>query len=214
MMRSVLSLAIARSDQSTSAAERGRMSATLLPAGMMAEALPAVERAAVTCRHLESYKARALPLLKDPQRTDTNREWMSPLRNKAVFHHDREVSVGGLQLLKAAVPQTMVSSTSPMLLDMYYPLADVAAIMYMIQNSDATDRPWPSYPAPSRPLRTTQYGFVKPSMPLSATQWWNSKSVRERSARLRANVRCTCQRSFGSSLRSHFICSFASELGR
>ena len=28
------------------------------------------------------------------------------------------------------------------------------------------------------------------------------------------NVRCTCQRSFGSSLRSHFMCSFASELGR
>ena len=26
--------------------------------------------------------------------------------------------------------------------------------------------------------------------------------------------RCTCQRSFGSSLRSHFIASFASELGR
>ena len=33
-------------------------------------------------------------------------------------------------------------------------------------------------------------------------------------SRLRHNERCTCQRSFGSSLRSHFICSFASELGR
>jgi hypothetical protein len=141
LLRSVLSLAMPHDTPSESAAQRSRMSATLLLTGLLAEALPGLERYGRHFRHLPAYSEQVVPLTTDPARKPLTDGWIRPVRNQAVFHHDPVVSTEGLKLMRPAVPQSLAEGSTTALMDVYYPTADVVAAMYLIQQAGAIDDP-------------------------------------------------------------------------
>jgi len=117
------------------------MAMTLLLSGLVAEALPVIERSGKYFRHLPAFTASILPILKDPNIASLRERWFAPLRNQAVFHNDAAVSESGLGLMKPAVPQDLARGSSESFLDTYYPTADVVAIMFIINAANETESP-------------------------------------------------------------------------
>jgi hypothetical protein len=122
-------------------ANRSMMSATLLLAGLIAEALLSLEQYARHWKSLPAYKQFVVPLTTDPVRKSLTDQWLRPLRNKAVFHNDAIVTIEGLKLFTPKVPHVLAQGTTDTFMDVYYPASDAIAVLYLIQNADATAAP-------------------------------------------------------------------------
>ena len=141
LLRSMLNLAMPHEDAVETVANRSMMSAALLLAGLIAEALPSLERYARHWKSLPAYTEFVVPLTTDPARKSLTDQWIKPLRNQAVFHNDPVVSSEGLKLMSPKLPQTLAQGTTDWIVDVYYPASDSITIMYLIQNADATAAP-------------------------------------------------------------------------
>ena len=141
LLRSTLNLAMPHDEAAETVANRSRMSATLLLAGLIAEALPSLERYARHWKSLPAYTEFVVPLTTDPARTSLTGQWIRPLRNQAVFHNDPVVSIEGLKLMTPKVPQALAQGTTDTFMDVYYPASDAITVIYLIQNAGATAAP-------------------------------------------------------------------------
>src|SRR5690242_12867463 len=141
LLRSTLSLAMPNDAAVETVANRSAMSATLLLAGLIAEALPSLEEYARHWKSLRAYRELVVPLTTDPVRKSLMDQWLRPLRNQAVFHNDPVVSIEGLKLLTPKVPQVLAEGTTDTILDVYYPASDALAVTYLIQNAGAAEAP-------------------------------------------------------------------------
>lgn len=141
LLRDVLLSVTGRGKDRGSSAARSRMATTLLLTGLVAEAIPLLERSGKHFRHLPAFSRSIIPLLADAGLQSHRKTWFAPLRNQAVFHNDAVVSVKGLELLKPAVPQALAEGGSASFLGTYYPTSDVVAILYVIDAAGATADP-------------------------------------------------------------------------
>lgn len=139
LLRTTIALGLTHGPGDDSASDRARASATFLLSGLVAEALPVLERSGQHFRHLPSFKESVTPILKDPQVSEVRSQWLSPLRNQAVFHNDREVSETGLSLMRPDVSHDIVRGSTQLFMDGYYPLADAVAVAYVINKAGSGD---------------------------------------------------------------------------
>ena len=141
LLRSALSLAMPHDETTETVTTRSMMSATLLLAGLVAEALVSLERYGRHWKALPAYSVFVIPLTTDPARKSLTNQWLRPLRNQAVFHNDPVVTIEGLKLMTPRVPQALAEGTAETIMDVYYPASDAIAIMYLIQNAGAIATP-------------------------------------------------------------------------
>ena len=141
LLRSALSLAMPHDEAVETVANRSMMSAVLLMSGLIAEALLSLEQYARHWKSLAAYTQFVVPLTTDPTRKSLTDQWLRPLRNKAVFHNDAVVSIEGLKLITPRVPHVLAQGTTDAFTDVYYPASDAVAVMYLIQNAEATAVP-------------------------------------------------------------------------
>lgn len=141
LLRAALHTAAEQGGKVGTVAERARIAMTLLLTGLVAEAIPVLERSGEHFRHLPGFKGTVKPVLDDPTIRDLRDRWFAPMRNQAVFHNDKVVSKDGLSLLKPSVRQDLARGSTSSFLDAYYPMADVVAILYIIQKAGAVDDP-------------------------------------------------------------------------
>jgi hypothetical protein len=141
LLRSAMSLAMPHDEAAETEANRSKMSAMLLLAGLIAEALPVLERYARLWRSLPAYTEFVLPLTTDSARRALTDQWLRPLRNRAVFHNDPAVSIEGLKPMRPKVPQVLAQGTADTFSDVYYPASDAIAVIYLIENAGASTEP-------------------------------------------------------------------------
>ena len=121
-------------------AARHRTSSILLLTGLLAEALPVLQRSGKHFRDLPEFQQEILPILRDPEVAILRARYLTPLRNQAVFHNDAEVSKV-LSTLAPSVPQIFAEGDSAAFFGAHYPLADVAAFVYVINRAGEAGNP-------------------------------------------------------------------------
>ena len=131
LVRAVLAGGFALKDQDGTAATRDRNAFFLLLTGILAEAIPALERSGKHFRHLAGWQDNVLPILRSPEVQRLRSEFLLPLRNQAVFHNDVEVSQTGLASFHPPESQAIARGSSDGFMDMYYPLSDMVAIVFI-----------------------------------------------------------------------------------
>lgn len=141
MLRTALSLAADVNDRDGALASRARYSTSLLLAGLLAEALPVLKRSGKHFRHLEAHATRVRTLLQDPELESLHREWLGPMRNKAVFHNDDVVSSSGLALPQLVGPRTLVWGDTEHFMDAHYMMSDEVALLFLVADSHSGASP-------------------------------------------------------------------------
>jgi hypothetical protein len=143
LIRAVMAAGLAEAKGDTPAASRQRTSMIFLQAGLVSEALLALERCGEHLRHLPAHESEVRPILRDPVVASLRREFLSPLRNQAVFHNDQVVSREGLLDFRPGGVQPLVAGDSDRLIDVYHSLADVVGVNYLLRSRPADDDPGP-----------------------------------------------------------------------
>ena len=113
--------------QTGTVGERQRNSSFLLTAASLSEILRSLPRMGKHFRSLPAFKKLISPLLADKSVSDLRGKVLSWLRNKAVFHHDKDVVPIGLAGLHPG-PWTFAEGDSEAFVDVAYPMADFTII--------------------------------------------------------------------------------------
>jgi len=143
LIRAVMAAGLADATGETPAASRQRTSMFFLLAGLVSEALGALERCGQHLRHLPAHESHVRPILRDPKVAELRLEFLSPLRNQAVFHNDQVVSREGLLDFQPEATQPLVAGESDKLIDVYHSLADVVGVNYLLRSRPAGEDPGP-----------------------------------------------------------------------
>lgn len=141
ILRSALAAGRVQERRDDSASERARVAMTLLLTGIVAEALPLLERSGKYFRDLPAFSSHVRPILGDDGLRDLKAKWLAPVRNQAVFHNDAVVSERGLSALDEHVEFDIARGSTAGHMDVYYPLADLVAVAYMIEAGGSASDP-------------------------------------------------------------------------
>jgi hypothetical protein len=114
--------------------ERQRIASFLLTAATASEALHTLKRMKKHFRELPAYKELVAPLLGDANVTDLRGRVLKWLRDKAVFHHDKDVVPVGLADLEGT--WTFAEADTDSFMDLSYPLADFVVIRAVLNEFD------------------------------------------------------------------------------
>jgi hypothetical protein len=107
---------------------------------LLSEALQVLERSGKHFRELAAFKELVQPILRDADVTKLRKEWLSPIRNRSVFHNDPEVSKTGLVALKKpTVPQDIVVGDDGTTSTQHYPMSNVVAAMFAYELAGSDD---------------------------------------------------------------------------
>lgn len=118
--------------------ERQRNASFLQTAANVSEILQTLQRMEKHFRDLLTYKELIAPLLADDSAADLRSRILKWLRDKAVFHHDRNVMPGGLSELDGG-PWTFAEGDSNAFMGVSYPLADFATIRAALEQIDSSE---------------------------------------------------------------------------
>lgn len=139
-IRAVLAGGFALKEQDGTAAARDRNAFFLLLTGMLAEAIPALERSGKHFRDLAQWQGTVLPILQSPSVQRFRNDFLLPLRNQAVFHNDANVSQLGLSSFHPPEDQALVRGSTDEFMDVYYPMSDMVAVVFIADSAGADER--------------------------------------------------------------------------
>ncbi len=111
-------------------AERQRQSSFLLLAASMSEALHAIQRAGKHFRAHPAYAQLVAPLLSDTAVQDLRGDVLKWLRDRAVYHHDADVTPAGISDLEGE--WVFAEGEDEDFLNVSYTLADFAVIRALL----------------------------------------------------------------------------------
>lgn len=130
-LRFAMASALSHGKDLTPDATRQRLSAFLYTCGIVAEALLFLPRLNKHFKGKAAFEQYVRPLLDDKEVQLLRTTYLTPIRNKAVFHNDRVVMEQGLgRIWMKSYP--IIGGSTLRAGDTYYNLADIVTIAYLI----------------------------------------------------------------------------------
>ena len=117
------------------AGDRTRINSFLFEASVLYEGFLAVERLAMHFKDFDSYRNGFAVLLKDSATQSLRQSVLHRMRNKFVFHFDRDVAKESFDHFELPVYK-FASGTGEASGEMYFGLADEAVMNYLLQPAD------------------------------------------------------------------------------
>lgn len=118
-------------DEGTPRAGRQLNGAFFLQIATTQEAIDTLRGLAVHLKDLKAWQGEVVPLLRDPELRQLEREGIRDLRRRIVFHFDLEAIQTGLTQAKDSDVR-LLASRGKAVKDVYFPYADEVALAFLI----------------------------------------------------------------------------------
>ena len=116
--------------------DRQRHQSFLFTCGLLYEAFDVVQEVGRELKNLGAYREEMVPLMRDAAVRRIRKHDLRLLRNKVVFHFDDEVVEMALPLLEAHEAE-FLDGLGPSRGSIYFPLADLVGIRYILSEQEA-----------------------------------------------------------------------------